>query len=522
MDAQPLQEIIEFTNSGISGYLFSMPDNAACGPKENILFASCETWIDCIELYDREIYEKIVDNIVKTIFNATQIYKTENTAGRPPIVAMLSYRTSKERDNLNGAPYENIVEHAFNVAQKRYPDIQFSGNGSLQLDAALIPEIYESKVNSKIFSDTYPPNIFIFPTKTSLETIMGIVRFAREHGKQGDETEGVANEYLKNLERIVRTKDARIVMPEASNPVVLKAVEKFLNNKLGSVVLLGKKEKIISIAKAKILDIQGAEVIDPEDCLFDSRGGIRKEALNTYDTFYCKAQGRDKTRSNMKTARSVLSMCFRNKNVRDLFFGTAMVAKGDEARCLAAGKEYNSKDIFLAAKMLIGTKENVRTISGDYLMCHPKVGKDGKVFVSDMASEVCPDADQLADIAINTAQDIRFYIGPQNAKVAFIFEKNKKIEKMRLAIKKTKEALDGNGIVDGPMGINEALEGGYTGIVLPDLSTSNLVYKAFQRISGFKGLAIVSGGANKPVFDISRGADSDEIYASMILACCGV
>jgi len=498
-----------------------MPENAAYNPKENVLFASCDTWLDCIEPNDKEISKEIVDDLVKTIFKATKVYKSENRAGRPPLVGMLSYRTSKEGESLSGDTCVKVMEEAFKIAKERYPDVLFLGKGSLQLDAALIPEIYENKVKSEVFSDKFPPNIFIFPTKTSLETTMDIVRFAREHGKQEEEAESVVNEYLKNLERIVRTKNARIVMPEASNPFVLKAVENFLKNNLGRVVLLGKKEEIIPIAKGINLDIHCAEFIDPEDRLLDSSGNIKKEALYTYDTSYCKALGHEKTRNNMKTARSVLSMCFRNRKVRNLFFGTAMVAKGDEARCMAAGKEYDSKDLFLAVKMLIGTKENVRTISGDYLMCHPKVGKDGKVFVSDMASEVCPDADQLADIAINTAQDIHFYIGPQNAKVAFIFEKNKENKKIRSAIKKTKEVLNGNAIVDGPMGINESLESGYNGIVLPDLSSSNLVYKAFQRISGFKGLAIVSGGANKPVFDISRGADSDEIYASMILACCG-
>ena len=516
------QRPVQFSDPRLRGTLFSMPDGAPCGLGEKVLFASCDTWTDSIDPRDKAASLRIVNALVKTIVEGREAFGKGNSTERPPSVALLSYRTAKAGAPPSSESYARVMDVAHKVARERYPEMGFSGEGCLQFDAALIPEIYASKVKVDWRTDRLPPDIFIFPTKTSYEIGVAVLDFALARRGEAAEARSAAEAYIRELEGKARSRRARIVMPEATSPEVLGAVAMYLRNEVGPVVLLGRESEIRAVAAAGGIDVSGAEVVAPEARLLEAGGSVKPEVLDRYTPLYCDALRQARTPENLRSARTVLSMFFKNKSLRNLFLGAAMVAHGEEAQCMAAGKVYDSKDFMLAAKMLIGTRDEGGTISGDYLMCHPGVGTEGRLFVSDVASEVCPDATQLAAIAMNTVRDVEAYIDPTGAKLAFIFASDGESEKVRAAVRTMREALGDSAVVDGPVVFEKALAEGYNAIVLPDISCANLAYKALQRIGGFTGLAIVSGGVGKPVLDISRGADSDEIYTSMVLSTCGV
>jgi len=512
-----------FSIDGVKGYVFNMPEQALYKSDEKILFAASEnTWVDSIDKKDTDEHERIIDEIVKSIKVAADKYIIENRDGRKPVVAMVSYFTTKEGADLAKDVYIKVLEAAVQKAKEMYPDIEIVGPGSLQIDAAIMPGVFTGKTKADKLPAAFPPNVFIYPTLTALDAVMDIVSFTESHKPGRTTADEIAIEYISGVERIAAGKKARIVMPESYNPEVLKAVDRFLKNNLGEVVLLGKKKELERIARKHNISINGATIINPEERIFGIDGKVNEEVVFRYVPYYLKANRLDNTENNIRTAKGVIRRGLRIESRRNMFFGACLVAEGVEADCLGAGKVYDSDDVFMAVKLLIGTQDEVRTPSGDYLMIYPGVGHEGKLMVADMASEICPDTNKLADIAINTARDVKKYIKPDQVKVAFILDGTTESEKVKAAILRASETLKDEAFVASkPMGIKQALEEGYNALILPDLTSANAAYKAFQRLAGFIGLAIVTGGAYKPVLDISRGADSEEIYTSMILACCG-
>ncbi len=361
----------------------------------------------------------------------------------------------------------------------------------------------------------FPPNVFILPHLPSLEAVKDIFTFLQDHpATAGGRV--LANGYLKKLEDKARSRRATIVIPEATHPEVLRAVERFIRNKIGRVILLGNPEEISEIARRQDLQIEGVEVIDPDA---PENAEIRQE----FAAEYCKIINSDP--GDEKAISRALRVLFKRKSA--LRYATGMVVCG-YADCMIAGKIYKSEDVYLTIKLLSRPVKGVKTISGDYLMCaeSPDIGTDGKFIVSDMASQICPDAVQLADIAVNTAHNVDKYINPETIRIAFIFAENLESTKIPQAIKEANARLKreyGSRVIiaERPMRINEALEGGYNGIICPDLFVGNMAYKLLQRLANFTGFAILTGGASVPIFDISRGAGENEIYTSMVTACLG-
>ncbi|MFC1590019.1 5-formyltetrahydrofolate cyclo-ligase, partial [Candidatus Omnitrophota bacterium] len=516
--------------------VFKMPAKSQYRAGEYVAFAGTDTWVDEIGKMDKVQHARIVENLVEAIRRAAEEY--ERQTGEKAIVAVLSYWTTKQgEDGPERSPdlYGRLVEEAVLIARERYPHIQIVGPGTLQLDAAIYPKTFASKTKSPV-PEAFPPNTFVFPTKTAFSAGMGITEFLRGHTAKGS-AKKMARNYIKGLERIARSKNSRIAVPEATNPEVLRAVVRFLKKGMGQVTLLASREAVEEACKKKEnrdidirLILKHAEFIapvrmdpmDPEGKTFSAQG---EEVIQAY-------MDNSGTASPIRGVRKLFGGKWR-KVPFELDYGSAMVANG-KADCLIAGKIYDSDHVFLSAQGLIGTVEGSETVSGDYLMVYPGIGapvrggagRDGKVIVADMANKICPNTGRLADIAINMVSDLEQFVQPTEYKVAFIFDQDTYGDSAKVpeAIRLATERLAGRAFVaPKPMLLEDALNQGFNAIVMPDLASSNVSpYKGLQRLAGFEGLAIISGGAAKPVLDVSRGSDVDEIYTSMLLACCGV
>ncbi|MDD5583773.1 MAG: ribose 5-phosphate isomerase B, partial [Candidatus Omnitrophica bacterium] len=534
--------VLKVTTGNTEIALVRMPQNALYKPAEQVVYAApLDTWIDGLDIKLADTRkEEIVNNVVTAINDAVRVY--EEAAGMPAVVAVVSYWTNKKDEAVayHKHPFAWVMQEAARKANKYLIESGSQARvlepGCLQIDGALKAKTYAGKTGVDA-SRWQAPNIFVFPTVDSYRANLGIVEFLSTRTSLISAQE-VATPYVQDLEEQARTKNARLVVSEAFNwykeghpavPEVFYAIERFLKNEIGTLMILGERNRIDETAFVLGLDIHGAVIVDPKDMLmFTDEKGKRKvkpEMLEKYAPFYCKARGFEPTELNLTTARSTLNFYFRNEKLRPLFYGAAMVAAG-QADCMPAGKVYDSGDVFMSVKLLVGTRRDSSTPSGDYVMCFPGVGHEGKIIIADMASEECPQESdthtQLSDIIINTASDVSSYIGEKKPRIAFAYEGQTKSAKATQALKRAKSIVGDSAVIDGPMPIRRALEKGYSGVVCSDLSTANPAYKAFQRIAGFVGLAIVTGGAAKPVLDVSRGADQDEYYTSLVFACDGV
>ncbi|MBN1689067.1 MAG: hypothetical protein JW893_08210 [Candidatus Omnitrophica bacterium] len=529
-------QIIELSDQA-RGFIFHMPKNPTYNPESPVMFAAFNNWIDGLALKDMQDEAFMNAKAAQTadaIIRFVDAYR-EKTGDENASVALVSYWTTKAGLGLSqGHPYPMLMEKTRQIVVAKRPDIVFSGEGTMQLDAATILATHLSKIypgqdaafGEKLkASGRFPARIFMFSNFHALEMAKDTLAFM--------ESRGLIDAYLQRLESLARAKHARIVIPEALSPDVLRAVAAFLQKDIGEVILLGDAAAVQAAAEKAGVDVSRARVIDPVTRMGqewkDSAGkyfrlnfnGMPEEAI-TADMISTGWRTLD---IQMKMIKKVLAPKIAKGLLRgpeDLFYGAWMMASG-EADAMVSGKEYDSEHVIYAMKMLVGMAEGVRHVSAAELYSTPYsvIGTDGTFMLADITTNQNPDANVLVEIAVSTARNIQRLISPE-VRLAFVFGKGEESGKIEQAITQTKEKLRELGIraeiADRPMGVDEALRGGYNGLIGPDLDASNTQYKNFQWFSGFATLSLTSGGAAKSMHDLSRGATAEEIEKTMEVA----
>lgn len=508
-------------------YIFDMPANPVYNPGSPVMFAAYDHWVDAFDKTKSDEHaEKAADSIIKFADYYKERYGTAS-------VAIVSYWTTKSGTHTLAHPLAHFLEKALDIARARRPDIDIIGEGTLQLDAALMPDVYKSKVVVKSLPDGFPPKIFIFSNFHALEIAKDTMAF---HAGRKDvkPDPSLRPQYLEELENKARANGPRLVMPEAKNPEILKAAAKFIKNGIGEVVLLGNSAEIKAIAEQNGIDINGAQIIDPLDGLMNEEW--QRSCGECYYRVWHKEIAEltavDIQRGWLAVNRFITKKIpplidekVKEGKIRgagDLIYGAWMVATGG-ANCMVAGKEFPSECVIYAMRTLIGVADGVKVLSAGelYSTDFADIGTNGRFVLADITGNPCPDARALADIAINTAKTVQCLISPK-VKMAFIFDEEGQSRKIPDAIKLAKAALGEGVVINGPMAADEALTGGYNAIIAPDLPTANELYKQYQRINNYEALSLTTGGAPKAINDLSRGADANEIYTTMLVAACSI
>ena len=194
---------------------------------------------------------------------------------------------------------------------------------------------------------------------------------------------------LMNSFKTRARKDLRtIVLPEGSEPRILKAASIISEDKLASVVLIGNEDDVRNAAAAEHINIKDVRVVDP----------AKSELLAGYvQTFY-----------ELRKAKGI-TMVDADRTVRDsVYFGTMMVYAGD-ADGLVSGTVHSTGDTIRPALQIIKTAPGVSSVSSAFLMVVPDCpyGDDGLFVFADCAVTPNPDAKQLAGIALSSAQTAR-------------------------------------------------------------------------------------------------------------------
>ncbi|MER3497904.1 MAG: NADP-dependent malic enzyme [Chitinophagaceae bacterium] len=325
---------------------------------------------------------------------------------------------------------------------------------------------------------------------------------------------GLDNQVLRVLGNKARTNPKRIVFSEADNIKILKAAQTVFDEGVGYPILLGDESRIQSIAAANGIDIEGFPIYDP-------RSDATEEKRNQYAEIFFRKRGRKGF--NAYESKKVM----RDRN----YYGCMMVECGD-ADCMISGLTKNYPDTIRPALQTIGTEEGVKKIAGMYLM----LTKRGPLFLADTTVNFNPTAEEVADITIMVAREVRnFNITPRIALLSYSnfgssnSPEAKMMAEARTIIKQRMPQL----IVDGEMQAsvvfnNELLKENYpfselvdknvNTLIFPNLAAGNIAYNLLKEIGAADAIGPILMGLKKPVHILQLGSSVRSIFNMALIA----
>jgi malate dehydrogenase (oxaloacetate-decarboxylating)(NADP+) len=316
---------------------------------------------------------------------------------------------------------------------------------------------------------------------------------------------GTQHTIMRQIVQRAKTAPKRIVFPDGDNIKVLRACQIALDEQIARPILLGHAKKIRQRAKELDLDLDGVEIIDPPDSPKHAAYAAEYLALR------CR---KGVTASN--AARLVN---------RRIHFGMMMVRAGD-ADGLVAGLTSPYPDTIRPALQILGIRPDVRRATGMYMM----LLKNGVKFFADATVNIDPDAETLADTAIQVADAARaFEITPRIAMISFSnfgsapHPESKKMADAVDIVRRLRPDLEIDGEVQADIAVDpdklrelfpfSRLTDEANVLVFPTLAAGNAAYKVLAALGGATAIGPILLGVNKPVTVLPRDANVDTIVS---------
>ncbi len=300
-----------------------------------------------------------------------------------------------------------------------------------------------------------------------------------------------------------------IVLPEGADERILRASEILLRRKVVDLTLLGDVEKIQQKISSLGLNLDGANCIDP----------FKSDLLDDYaEIFY-----------EIRKKKGVSEDIARDTMTDVNYFGTMMVHTG-AAGGMVSGAIHTTGDTIRPALQIIKTRPGFSIVSSVFLMCLA----DRVLVYGDCAVNPDPNAEQLADIAISSAETAAIYgIEPRIAMCSYSTGQSGRgaeVDKVRNATRIARERRPDLKI-EGPIQYDAAVDAGVartklpqsevagraTVFIFPDLNTGNNLYKAVQRSANAVAIGPILQGLKKPVNDLSRGCTIPDIVNTVAI-----
>ena len=303
-----------------------------------------------------------------------------------------------------------------------------------------------------------------------------------------------------------------IVLPEGEEERIINAAKAITERKIAKITLIGRKDVIMQ--KAGTLD--GINIIDP----------YTSDKTAKYINLLVELR-QAKGMTKEKAEQLVMG--------DNLYYGCLMVKAGD-ADGMVGGSVRSTGDVLRPALQIIKTKPGVSTVSSCFIMSLPeeapgyKYGQEGVLVFGDCAVNILPTAEQLADIAIASADSAKTIAGIKEPKVALLSfstkgsAKHENVDKVTTALGFVKEkapelCCDGELQADAALVASvgklkapgSTVAGEANVLIFPDLQAGNIGYKLVQRFAGAEAIGPVCQGFAKPVNDLSRGCTSEDV-----------
>lgn len=331
---------------------------------------------------------------------------------------------------------------------------------------------------------------------------------------------------LENIVKKAQSLNKTIVLPEGEDKRVVIAADKAGGDKLANIIVLGNEADI----RKENPDLKFENVVfaDPQtdaradkyaEMLFE----IRKGKIN-------KKTGQPEYADVAAAKASIL---------KDYTMYAALMLKAGDADGLVSGACHSTANTLRPGLQVIKTAPGINTVSSSFVLVAPegenKYNPDGVAVFGDCAINIEPDAQQIADIAISSAQTAKNIAGiePRVAMLSFSTKGSgnddkyfKSVPKMQQATALAKAmapdlAIDGEFQFDAAVAPEvgqlkapgSAVAGHANVFIFPNINAGNIGYKIAQRFGGYMALGPICQGFAKPINDLSRGCTADDVVA---------
>lgn len=319
---------------------------------------------------------------------------------------------------------------------------------------------------------------------------------------------------FEGLKQKLSGRDMRIVFPEGLDERIVRAASRLAEEKRLTPILIGNIEQVQAKAQGLGVSLDAAEIYDPAN-------------YAAMDELVAAFVERRKGKATEEDARKIL--------LDENYFGTMLVYL-NKADGLVSGAAHSTADTVRPALQIIKTKAGVKKTSGVFIM----VREDEKYVFADCAINISPDSNDLAEIAVESAKTANMFdIEPRIAMLSFSTKgsaKSEETDRVAGAVAEAKRR-DPSLVIDGEFQFDAAfvpsvakskapdspLQGDASVFIFPSLEAGNIGYKIAQRLGGFEAVGPILQGLNRPVNDLSRGCNEEDVYKlALITAAQGI
>ncbi|MCU0239717.1 MAG: phosphate acetyltransferase [Pyrinomonadaceae bacterium] len=307
-----------------------------------------------------------------------------------------------------------------------------------------------------------------------------------------------------------------IILPEGEDIRTVQAAEICAKDKIAKITILGNEEKIRELARQSNANLNGVEILDHR----------KSNEFGKIAQFY----------HELRRAKGV-TLEEAEQTVKDpLYFGNLLVKLG-KADGSVAGATNTTAHTVAAALRCVGVREGFKIVSSFFLMVVPdkKFGENGAMIYSDCGVVIDPNATELAEIAIASADSCKALLNvePKVAMLSFSTKGSAKHQLIDKVIEATKvvKARKPDLEIDGELQADAALipsvgqskaqgssvAGKANVLIFPDLNAGNIAYKLTERLTGGKAIGPILQGLDKPCNDLSRGCKAEDIVDAVAI-----
>ncbi len=302
----------------------------------------------------------------------------------------------------------------------------------------------------------------------------------------------------------------KIVFPEGNDERVVRAAARLKFEGLLEPIILGNPDDVRGLLSEFGFADPNCTIIDP----------------NEYTEFEAMKEAFVEVRKGKATIEDA------DRLLRDVNYFGVMLVKMGLADGMVSGAIHSTADTVRPALQIIKTRPGISRTSGVFLMNRENTNE--RYVFADCAINIDPAAQELAEIAVNTAETARIFdIDPRVAMLSFSTKGSAKASQVDKVIEATRIAkeLAPDLLLDGELQFDAAfvpataaikapdsdVAGQANVFVFPDLQAGNIGYKIAQRLGMFDAIGPILQGLNMPVNDLSRGSSADDIYKLAII-----